>query len=242
MSKHRSTLLCFSGVVGRPQNLGDNFLRDHYCLVCLLVSTRDEPVLFLLRQTNTGERKKENQLTFLCRNAELLLSYGSSPRHYKTPFLSRRFFSGGKEEILLLEGEEIVFALTRSRWPATSYLGTRTRPPSTIANRDRFQRTISRVTGQLMVFFLLQDRADTEWKFARSKLWISYFAEGGTVPPPFNIIPTPKSFYYCMKWIFLMCCRETRAAKKQQYMTIRVSGEFCIQDMSNFLLLKTFIA
>lgn len=26
------------------------------------------------------------------------------------------------------------------------------------------------------------------------KLWISYFEEGSTVPPPFNMIPTPKSF------------------------------------------------
>ncbi|KYQ50204.1 Transient receptor potential-gamma protein [Trachymyrmex zeteki] len=39
---------------------------------------------------------------------------------------------------------------------------------------------------------LISERADVEWKFARSKLWISYFEEGGTVPPPFNIIPTPK--------------------------------------------------
>jgi hypothetical protein len=32
-----------------------------------------------------------------------------------------------------------------------------------------------------------------EWKFARTKLWISYFENGGTLPPPFNIIPAPKS-------------------------------------------------
>ena len=31
-----------------------------------------------------------------------------------------------------------------------------------------------------------------EWKFARTKLWISYFETGFTVPPPFNILPTPK--------------------------------------------------
>ena len=30
-------------------------------------------------------------------------------------------------------------------------------------------------------FAKMQERADTEWKFARSKLWISYFEEGGTV-------------------------------------------------------------
>ena len=26
-------------------------------------------------------------------------------------------------------------------------------------------------------------------------MWISYFQEGSTVPPPFNVIPTPKSFF-----------------------------------------------
>ncbi|CAG0889821.1 unnamed protein product [Cyprideis torosa] len=40
----------------------------------------------------------------------------------------------------------------------------------------------------------IQQDTDTEWKFARSKLWISYFDEGATVPPPFNIIPSVKSF------------------------------------------------
>lgn len=32
-----------------------------------------------------------------------------------------------------------------------------------------------------------------EWKFARAKLWFSYFEEGGTLPVPFNLIPSPKS-------------------------------------------------
>ena len=44
------------------------------------------------------------------------------------------------------------------------------------------------------------EKADVEWKFARSKLWISYFEEGGTCPPPFNIIPTPKSMYYLIRY------------------------------------------
>uniref|UniRef100_A0A8C2FGR2 Transient receptor potential cation channel, subfamily C, member 4b n=1 Tax=Cyprinus carpio TaxID=7962 RepID=A0A8C2FGR2_CYPCA len=35
----------------------------------------------------------------------------------------------------------------------------------------------------------IADHADIEWKFARTKLWMSYFEEGGTLPPPFNIIP-----------------------------------------------------
>lgn len=42
----------------------------------------------------------------------------------------------------------------------------------------------------------LQEDADVEWKFARAKLWLSYFDEGRTLPAPFNLVPSPKSFYY----------------------------------------------
>lgn len=67
-----------------------------------------------------------------------------------------------------------------------------------------------------------QERADVEWKFARSKLWISYFEEGGTVPPPFNIIPTPKSVWYVIQWLQRKLCGHSRAAKKEHMRTIRV--------------------
>lgn len=55
-------------------------------------------------------------------------------------------------------------------------------------------------------FLLSQDHADIEWKFARTKLWMSYFDEGATLPPPFNIIPSPKSFWYLCKWIHKQLC------------------------------------
>uniref|UniRef100_A0A8C9R425 Transient receptor potential cation channel subfamily C member 7 n=1 Tax=Scleropages formosus TaxID=113540 RepID=A0A8C9R425_SCLFO len=42
----------------------------------------------------------------------------------------------------------------------------------------------------------IEEDADVEWKFARSKLWLSYFDEGRTLPAPFNLVPSPKSFYY----------------------------------------------
>uniref|UniRef100_A0A665TD22 Transient receptor potential cation channel, subfamily C, member 5a n=1 Tax=Echeneis naucrates TaxID=173247 RepID=A0A665TD22_ECHNA len=48
---------------------------------------------------------------------------------------------------------------------------------------------------------LIADHADIEWKFARTKLWMSYFDEGGTLPPPFNIIPSPKSIWYLLMWL-----------------------------------------
>ncbi|XP_023236287.1 transient receptor potential-gamma protein-like [Centruroides sculpturatus] len=41
---------------------------------------------------------------------------------------------------------------------------------------------------------IISERSDIEWKFARSKLWMSYFEDGSTVPPPFNIIPSFKFF------------------------------------------------
>lgn len=74
------------------------------------------------------------------------------------------------------------------------------------------------------VLISFQERADTEWKFARSKLWISYFEEGGTVPPPFNIIPTPKSLWYLVRWVHRRLCGHSRAAKKEHMRTIRVSS------------------
>ncbi|XP_068600212.1 short transient receptor potential channel 6a [Brachionichthys hirsutus] len=39
----------------------------------------------------------------------------------------------------------------------------------------------------------IEDDADVEWKFARARLWFSYFEEGRTLPVPFNLVPSPKS-------------------------------------------------
>ncbi|XP_035287770.1 short transient receptor potential channel 5a [Anguilla anguilla] len=54
---------------------------------------------------------------------------------------------------------------------------------------------------------LIADHADIEWKFARTKLWMSYFDEGGTLPPPFNIVPSPKSVWYLCIWMHNRLCR-----------------------------------
>uniref|UniRef100_A0A8C7WKG3 Transient receptor potential cation channel, subfamily C, member 3 n=1 Tax=Oncorhynchus mykiss TaxID=8022 RepID=A0A8C7WKG3_ONCMY len=60
----------------------------------------------------------------------------------------------------------------------------------------------------------IEDDADVEWKFARSKLWLSYFDNGKTLPPPFSIVPTPKSFYHHIRWIVgMLHCRQ-RSVKK----------------------------
>ncbi|CAH1393552.1 unnamed protein product [Nezara viridula] len=41
---------------------------------------------------------------------------------------------------------------------------------------------------------IISERSDVEWKFARSKLWVSYFEEGDTIPPPFNLLPSAMVF------------------------------------------------
>ncbi|KAM9846385.1 short transient receptor potential channel 2-like [Aulostomus maculatus] len=57
-------------------------------------------------------------------------------------------------------------------------------------------------------FQKIEDDADVEWKFARSKLYLSYFREGLTMPVPFNIIPSPKAVFYIIRGIFrrICCC------------------------------------
>ncbi|XP_069973432.1 transient receptor potential protein isoform X1 [Penaeus vannamei] len=38
-------------------------------------------------------------------------------------------------------------------------------------------------------YTFIVDKCDVEWKFARSKFWMSYFEEGQELPSPFNLVP-----------------------------------------------------
>uniref|UniRef100_A0A6I8N9K5 Transient receptor potential cation channel subfamily C member 3 n=1 Tax=Ornithorhynchus anatinus TaxID=9258 RepID=A0A6I8N9K5_ORNAN len=60
----------------------------------------------------------------------------------------------------------------------------------------------------------IEDDSDVEWKFARSKLWLSYFDDGKTLPPPFSLVPSPKSFVYLiMRIVNFSRCRRRRLQK-----------------------------
>ncbi|KAL4608518.1 short transient receptor potential channel 2-like [Arapaima gigas] len=63
-------------------------------------------------------------------------------------------------------------------------------------------------------FQKIEDDADVEWKFARSKLYLNYFREGLTMPVPFNIIPSPKAVFYLIRGIFrrICCCCSCNSA------------------------------
>ncbi|XP_026531286.1 short transient receptor potential channel 4 isoform X4 [Notechis scutatus] len=67
---------------------------------------------------------------------------------------------------------------------------------------------------------LIADHADIEWKFARTKLWMSYFEEGGTLPAPFNVIPSPKSQWYLLRWLWRRLCRQNIKTKPKSFGTI----------------------
>ncbi|XP_034538719.1 short transient receptor potential channel 4-like isoform X2 [Notolabrus celidotus] len=66
----------------------------------------------------------------------------------------------------------------------------------------------------------IADHADIEWKFARTKLWMSYFEEGATLPAPFNIVPSPKSFWYLVCWFKRQVCKRTRSKRPGNFGTI----------------------
>ncbi|VDM65605.1 unnamed protein product, partial [Strongylus vulgaris] len=48
-------------------------------------------------------------------------------------------------------------------------------------------------------FQTINDHADLEWKFHRTKLWMAHFDEGSSLSPPFNIVITPKRPGYSRK-------------------------------------------
>lgn len=74
----------------------------------------------------------------------------------------------------------------------------------------------------------ISKRSDIEWKFARTRLWMSYFETGSTVPPPFNLIISFKSFLYIMaatyRWIL-----------KQKIATARRIFESCINTRKFYI-------
>ncbi|XP_053268656.1 short transient receptor potential channel 1 isoform X2 [Pleuronectes platessa] len=66
-------------------------------------------------------------------------------------------------------------------------------------------------------FRQIANHEDKEWKFARAKLWLSYFDDKCTMPPPFNILPSPKTVVYIVtsmsKWI---CSHTSKGKVKRQ--------------------------
>lgn len=58
-------------------------------------------------------------------------------------------------------------------------------------------------------YAMIEEHSDTEWKFARTKLWMSYFEESSTLPPPFNIFPN-------MKHLMRLCGKKKKRDIKRE--------------------------
>ncbi|XP_071842592.1 short transient receptor potential channel 5-like isoform X3 [Apostichopus japonicus] len=56
----------------------------------------------------------------------------------------------------------------------------------------------------------VEENSDTEWKFARAKMWISFLQPHGVVPPPFNLIPGVTDFKCLRNFITKKCLRNGR--------------------------------
>lgn len=72
-------------------------------------------------------------------------------------------------------------------------------------------------------YAMIVEHSDTEWKFARTKLWLSYFEESGTLPPPFNIFPTMKNFQN-------LCGRKKRKTIRRQTTIVSVMFDSCLTN------------
>ncbi|CCD73246.1 Transient receptor ion channel domain-containing protein [Caenorhabditis elegans] len=67
----------------------------------------------------------------------------------------------------------------------------------------------------------ISDQADIEWKFARSRLFLEYFDDTATLPPPFNIVPSPKSIYYCLHYLTKKLCNCTKLQQPSKQKSMR---------------------
>ncbi|XP_077991085.1 short transient receptor potential channel 5-like [Glandiceps talaboti] len=71
----------------------------------------------------------------------------------------------------------------------------------------------------------IEEDADMQWKYSRSRLWISFYEEMSTLAPPFNLFPT----VHCVKTWFLphtKCFGRTERKKKKQTMIEKMDKEY----------------
>ncbi|XP_038061406.1 short transient receptor potential channel 6-like [Patiria miniata] len=74
---------------------------------------------------------------------------------------------------------------------------------------------------------LTEEHADTEWKFHRAAAWTSFLRPVGTLPPPFNLIPSVKSLFGFCRYIvgiWLKCARRKQVNRKDKYSKEELAG------------------
>ncbi|XP_064625056.1 short transient receptor potential channel 7-like isoform X4 [Lineus longissimus] len=85
----------------------------------------------------------------------------------------------------------------------------------------------------------IQSSADEEWKFARTNLWMSYVQETGTLPSPFNLIPTKKnilSWYYFLSGLFRCHEKEEDDGKEEEELEMAHADEDARRELRKNLV------
>ncbi|XP_077985600.1 short transient receptor potential channel 4-like [Glandiceps talaboti] len=86
----------------------------------------------------------------------------------------------------------------------------------------------------------IEANADSEWKFSRSEMWVVFFEEGSTLPPPFNILPSLKTVFGFFRSLYYLICRKAaklRTKKQQEKIQMK---ERMYQDVVGQLCLRYF--
>lgn len=91
-----------------------------------------------------------------------------------------------------------------------------------------------------------QNHEDKEWKFARAKLWLSYFDDKCTLPPPFNIIPSPKTVCYLVTSMSKWICSHTSKGRVKRQNSLKVKNKKTkkreVGDAAVFLFILTALS
>ncbi|XP_070555682.1 short transient receptor potential channel 4-like [Ptychodera flava] len=72
-------------------------------------------------------------------------------------------------------------------------------------------------------FTRIEEDADMQWKFSRSRLWLNFFDEHCTQTPPFNIFPTSD--------LWLKFCKRSRKIKRQSVRTREKNYQVVVQHL-----------
>ncbi|XP_072041739.1 short transient receptor potential channel 1-like isoform X3 [Amphiura filiformis] len=71
----------------------------------------------------------------------------------------------------------------------------------------------------------VEENAELEWKVERTKLMVDYMVNCPTMPPPFNLVPTPKSFVRlftrCYKCCFLRSSTKRKKLDRERDRSVR---------------------
>ena len=60
--------------------------------------------------------------------------------------------------------------------------------------------------------FVVQENLDTEWKFTRTRIWLSWIYKDYVLPPPFNILYLLLPIRWLITHLGEVCCPENLAS------------------------------